>query len=156
MFGVEVKQPPRLVHEIRKVVEHHEAHAEDARAAVFQSVVLRGDGLGKAQLEVSRATWGGRRKRRRVQMKEDGFAPVLMQEHDLPEFLVEVDGVVHAELWQRPADICLMFFPWSAVTSVASFTRLECPRPSCKSHGAQTGYLTCAHSSEGVAIREGR
>lgn len=64
-----------------------------------------------------------------------------MQEPVVPEFLVEVDGVVHAELWQRPADICLMFFPCRVVTSVASFTRLECPRPSCKSHQDKMGYL---------------
>lgn len=56
MFGVKVEQPPGLVHEIREVVKHHEPYAEYARAAVFKSVVLRGDGLGKAQLEVSRAT----------------------------------------------------------------------------------------------------
>lgn len=62
VFGVEVEQPPGLVHEIREVVEHHEAHAEDTGAAVFQSVVLRGDGLGKAQLEVSGATWGRKKK----------------------------------------------------------------------------------------------
>lgn len=60
---------------------------------------------------------------------------MLVQEPVIPEFLVEVDGVVQAELWQRPADICLMFFPCRAVTSVASFTRLECPRPSCMSNG---------------------
>lgn len=48
----------------------------------------------------------------------------------LHEFFTEVGGVVHAELWQRPAEICLMFFPWRAVMSVGSFTGLECPRPS--------------------------
>lgn len=63
----------------------------------------------------------------------------LMQKPVVPEFLDEVDGVVHAELWQRPADICLMFFPCRSVTSVASFTRLECPRPSCKSHRDKMG-----------------
>lgn len=72
MLGVEVEQPPGLVHEIREVVEHHEAHAEDAGAAVLQSVVLRGDGLGKAQLEVPRATWGRGRR-----MKEDAFFSIL-------------------------------------------------------------------------------
>lgn len=40
-LGIQVKQPPGLVHEIRKVVENPEAHAEDSGAAVFQSVVLR-------------------------------------------------------------------------------------------------------------------
>lgn len=74
MLGVEVEQPPGLIHEIREVVEHHEAHAEDAGAAVFQSVVLRGDGLGKAQLEVPRATWG---RGRRAGMKEDAFISIL-------------------------------------------------------------------------------
>lgn len=48
IFGVQVEQPPGLVHEIRKVVEHPEAHAEDTGAAVFQSVVLGRDRLGKA------------------------------------------------------------------------------------------------------------
>lgn len=41
ILGIQVKQPPGLVHEIRKVVENPEAHAEDSGAAVFQSVVLR-------------------------------------------------------------------------------------------------------------------
>lgn len=41
ILGIQVKQPPGLVHEIRKVVENPEAHAENSRAAVFQSVVLR-------------------------------------------------------------------------------------------------------------------
>lgn len=48
----------------------------------------------------------------------------------VPEFFIEVEGVVHAELWQRPAEICLMFLPWRAATSVGSFTELVCPRPS--------------------------
>lgn len=64
----------------------------------------------------------------------------------VPEFFAEVDGVVHAELWQRPADICLMFFPCRAVMSVGSFTRLECPRPSWTSHRDETGYLMFAWS----------
>ena len=55
----------------------------------------------------------------------------------VPEFFIEVEGVVHAELWQRPAEICLMFFPWRAVTSVGSFTGLECPRPSWDTHKRQ-------------------
>lgn len=41
ILGIQVKQPPGLVHEIRKVVENPEAHAEGSGAAVFQSVVLR-------------------------------------------------------------------------------------------------------------------
>lgn len=41
ILGIQVKQPPGLVHEIRKVVENPEARAEDSGAAVFQSVVLR-------------------------------------------------------------------------------------------------------------------
>ncbi len=57
ILGVQVEQPPGLVHEIRKVVENPEAHAEDIWAAVFQSVKLGGDRLGKAKLEISRATW---------------------------------------------------------------------------------------------------
>lgn len=57
ILGVQVKQPPGFVHEIRKVVEDPKTHAEDIRAAVFQRVVLGGDGLGKAKLEISRATW---------------------------------------------------------------------------------------------------
>lgn len=69
------------------------------------------------------------------------FVLMHVQEPVVPEFLVEVDGVVHAELWQRPADICLMFFPCRVVTSVASFTRLECPKPSCKSHRDKIAYL---------------
>lgn len=40
---IKVEQPPGFVHEIREVVEHLEAQAEHTRAAVFQSVVLRGD-----------------------------------------------------------------------------------------------------------------
>ena len=48
----------------------------------------------------------------------------------IPEIFSEVEGVVHAALWQRPAEICLMFFPWRAVMSVGSFTWFECPRPS--------------------------
>lgn len=40
-LGIQVKQPPGLVHEIRKVVEKPEAHAKDSGAAFFQSVVLR-------------------------------------------------------------------------------------------------------------------
>lgn len=56
ILGVQVEQPPGLVHEIRKVVENPEAHAEDIGAAVFQSVVLRRNQLGKAELETSRAT----------------------------------------------------------------------------------------------------
>lgn len=34
------------------------------------------------------------------------------------------EGAVHAALWQRPAEIWLMFFPCSAVTSVGSLTWL--------------------------------
>lgn len=52
----------------------------------------------------------------------------------VPE-VFEVEGVVQAELWQRPAEICLMFFPCRAVISVASFTGLQCPRPSCSQPG---------------------
>lgn len=48
----------------------------------------------------------------------------------VPEFFIEVEGVVHAALWQRPAEICLMFFPFRAEMSVGSFTGLACPRPS--------------------------
>lgn len=47
----------------------------------------------------------------------------------VPEFF-EVEGVVQAELWQRPAEICLMFLPCRAVMSVGSFTGLQCPSPS--------------------------
>lgn len=66
----------------------------------------------------------------------------------VPEFFIEVEGVVHAELWQRPADICLMFFPWRAVMSVGSFTGLECPRPSWNTHTHtdSTGFLMCTES----------
>lgn len=52
----------------------------------------------------------------------------------VPEVFIEVEGVVHAELWQRPAEICLIFLPWRAVISAGSFTKLECPRPSWKKH----------------------
>lgn len=48
----------------------------------------------------------------------------------VPEFLIEGEGVVHAELWQRPAEICLTFLSLSSVISVGSFTGFECPRPS--------------------------
>lgn len=51
----------------------------------------------------------------------------------VPE-VFEVEGVVHAELWQRPAEICLMFFPCRAVISVGSFTGLQCPSPSWSQH----------------------
>lgn len=43
IFGVQVEQPPGFVHEIRKVVEYPEAHAENIRATVFQSGVLGRD-----------------------------------------------------------------------------------------------------------------
>lgn len=43
ILGVKVEEPPGLVHEIRKVVEYPETHAEDIRVAVFQSVVLGRD-----------------------------------------------------------------------------------------------------------------
>lgn len=43
VLGVQIEKPPGLVHEIREVVEDPEAHAEDVRAAVFQSVILGRD-----------------------------------------------------------------------------------------------------------------
>lgn len=43
ILGVQVKQPPGFVHEIRKVVEYPKPHAEDVRAAVFQCVILGRD-----------------------------------------------------------------------------------------------------------------
>lgn len=43
ILGVQVEQPPGLVHEIRKVVEYPEAYAENIRAPVFQGVVLGRD-----------------------------------------------------------------------------------------------------------------
>lgn len=52
----------------------------------------------------------------------------------VPEALVDRAGVVQAEVWQRPAEICLMFLPCRAVTRAGSFTGLEWPRPSCNTH----------------------
>lgn len=48
IFGVQIEEPPGFVHEIRKVVEYPEAHAENIRATVFQGVVLGRDRLRKA------------------------------------------------------------------------------------------------------------
>lgn len=56
----------------------------------------------------------------------------------VPEALVDRAGVVQAEVWQRPAEICLMFLPCRAVTRVGSLTGLEWPRPSCNAHKEDT------------------
>ena len=50
---------------------------------------------------------------------------------NLPGALSGTHGAVHAALWQRPAEIWLMFFPCRAVASVGSRTWLVCPSPSC-------------------------
>ena len=102
--------------------EDPEARVEDLGAAVLQSVVLRRDALGQAQLE--RGAWGTGFTHTHTQLTMHGgqantdkwsacvrvcvchgVSMVLC----VPEALAE--GVVHAELWQRPAEICRMFFP---------------------------------------------
>lgn len=42
--------------------------------------------------------------------------------HHLPGALGGTDGAVQAALWQRPAEICRMFFPCRTVTRVGSRT----------------------------------
>lgn len=48
----------------------------------------------------------------------------------LPGALGGTGGAVQAALWQRPAEICRMFFPCRTVTRVGSRTWLVWPRPS--------------------------
>lgn len=99
-----------------------EARVEDLGATVLQSVVLRWDTLGQAQLE--RGAWGtwfphththtvNHAWRLGKHRQVEGMCACLCMPVSMllcvPEALAE--GVVHAELWQRPAEICRMLFP---------------------------------------------